>query len=190
MYQQAKFKVRWGSMFEGVKLKSKITACFYLVFIIRRLIFVMLVFGIDNYSGLVMVILCWMNLGMLIYVGQISPLVERLENRLEMFNELFVCCITFHMFFFSDWVLDENAQANKPIQYNYGIMMNTFFLYYLYINLIYIIWHTILKLRLLIIKIYRWIRFHYYALGPFVLPDDANEIYEDIGDDPIDSILK
>ena len=115
MYQQAKFKVRWGSMFEGVKLKTKITACFYLIFVMRRLIFVVLVFGIDNYQGCVMVLLCWMNLAMLIYVGQISPLVEILENRLEMFNELFVCCITFHMFFFSDWVLDENAQPNKPV---------------------------------------------------------------------------
>ena len=57
-------------------------------------------------------------------------------------------------------------------------MMNTFFLYYLYWNVIVIVWHTFLKLRLLVIKLYRLIRFHYYALGPFTLPNDANEIYE------------
>ena len=69
-------------------------------------------------------------------------------------------------------------------------MMNTFFLYYLYINLMWIIWHAYLKLRLLIIKLYRLIRFHYYALGPFILPDDANEIYDEVKDDPLDSMMK
>lgn len=94
MYQQAKFKVRWGSMFEGVRLKSKITACFYLLFIIRRLIFVFIVFHLDNNTGVSMVLLCWMNLAILIYTGMIRPLEERFMNRLEMFNELFVCMIT------------------------------------------------------------------------------------------------
>ena len=94
------------------------------------------------------------------------------------------------MMFFSDWVLDAKAQPNKPVQYNYGIMMNCFVLYYLYINLVVICWHTILKLRLIIIKLYRLIRFHYYALGPFELPEDANEIYNNAIDDPLDALMK
>ena len=96
-------------MFDGVKLESKWTASFYLIFIIRRLIFVIMCFGLDNYSGLTLVLLCLMNLAMLIYVGIVEPLIERRFNRLEIFNELFVCFITFHMCFFTDWVLDEKA---------------------------------------------------------------------------------
>lgn len=176
-------------MFDGVKLESKWTASFYLLFIIRRLIFVILCFGIDNYSGLVLVLVNFMNLAQLVYVGMTRPLIGKLFNRLEMFNELFVCFITFHMCFFTDWVLDVNGIPDEPVQYNYGIMMNTFFLYYLYWNIIVIIWHTFLKLRLLIIKIYHLVRFYCYALGPFTLPDDANEIYENSKDDPMYLIM-
>ena len=56
-------------MFEGVKLRSKISACFYLIFILRRLIYVVIVFGLDNNTGVSMVLICWMNLAILIYVG-------------------------------------------------------------------------------------------------------------------------
>ena len=94
MYQQAKFKVRWGSMFEGVRLRSKLTACFYLIFIIRRLIFVFIVFHLDNNTGVSLVLICWMNLAILIYTGMVRPLEERFMNRLEMFNELFVSMVT------------------------------------------------------------------------------------------------
>lgn len=94
------------------------------------------------------------------------------------------------MFFFSDWVLDVNGVPDENVQYHYGIMMNCFLLYYLYINIVVIIWHTYLKLRLVVIKLYHLIRFHYYALGPFLLPDDANEIYEDTQSDPFTAMMK
>ena len=107
-----------------------------------------------------------------------------------MFNELFVCLITFHMFFFTDWVLDVNGVPDKKVQYHYGVMMNCFVLYYLYINLAVIIWFSFRYIRLIVIKVYRLIRFHYYALGPFELPKDANDIYEDANDDPLDVLMR
>ena len=177
-------------MFEGVKLRSKIHAAFYLIFIIRRVVFVMLCFGWDNYSGLNLCMIEYFNLFMLMYVGYTRPLISKFSNRLEMFNELFVCYITFHMKFFSSWVLDENNVENKPLMYDYGIMMNTFFFYYLYCNIIVIIWETLKLIRLLILYLYTWIRWHLYALGPFKLPDDCNIIYEDKEIDPIDLLVK
>ena len=95
-------------MFEDVKLATKTTAAFYLIFIIRRLLFVMMMFGMDNYSGLNLCLLEYMNLFMLMYTGWTRPLQSVFSNRLEMFNEYFVCIITMHMAFFSDWVLDEH----------------------------------------------------------------------------------
>jgi hypothetical protein len=177
-------------MFEGVRLRSKVTASFYLIFIIRRLLFVIICFGMDNYSGLNLVLFMCMNLFMLMYVGWTRPLIGKFSNRLEIFNELFVSFITIHMAFFTDWVLDEKYLANKPVQYDYGIMMNVFFLYYLYANLIVIIWETLKIIKLVIIKIYRWIKFKLYALGPFKLPEDCNEIYDEDDYDPIEGVLR
>ena len=39
-----KFNRKWGALYEGIKTKSKITIAFYLIFYLRRLFFVMLVF--------------------------------------------------------------------------------------------------------------------------------------------------
>ena len=51
-----------------------------------------------------------MNLLMFWYVGR-KPLQGVLLNRLEMVNEFFVCIVTFHMCFFTDWVMDSTVQV-------------------------------------------------------------------------------
>jgi len=71
---------------------------------------------------------------MLIYVGYNDSLLGKFANRLEMFNELMVCFITFHMYFFTDWVLGKSGQPDKDVQYNYGILMNCFIVFYIYVN--------------------------------------------------------
>jgi len=71
---------------------------------------------------------------MLIYVGYNNSLLGKFANRLEQFNEIMVSFITFHMYFFTDWVLDKNGQPDKDVQYNYGIMMNCFIVFYIYVN--------------------------------------------------------
>ena len=80
---------------------------------------------------------------MLIYVGYNSSFIEKWANRLEMFNEISVCYISFHMYFFTDWVLGPNNQPDKDVQYNYGIMMNCFITYYIYVNLMVILYYTV-----------------------------------------------
>tara|TARA_B110000285_G_scaffold208433_1_gene248635 strand:- start:252 stop:812 length:561 start_codon:yes stop_codon:yes gene_type:complete len=109
MHQRLKFINRYGSLFEDVELRSKWSAAFYLVFIFRRIIFVYLIFKVDGSSSLQLLFLNWMNLIILIYVGINYPLGDKYQNRLEMFNELSVCFITFHMYFFTDYVLDKNG---------------------------------------------------------------------------------
>jgi len=109
MHQRLKFINRSGSLFEDVELRSKWSAAFYLVFIFRRIIYVYLIFKVDSSSSLQLLFLNWMNLIILIYVGINYPLGDKYQNRLEMFNELSVCFITFHMYFFTDYVLDKNG---------------------------------------------------------------------------------
>jgi hypothetical protein len=80
---------------------------------------------------------------MLIYIGYNNCLIGKWANRLEMFNELSVCFISFHMFFFTDWVLDKNSQTDEDVQYSYGLMMNCFITYYFYVNILVILYYTL-----------------------------------------------
>jgi hypothetical protein len=158
IYQKNKFKDRYGSLFEDLELRSKWSAGFYLVYCLRRIVFCLVIFGMKEFSGLQLLVLNLMNLLILIYTGLSQPLIGRLANRLEMANELSVCFISFHWYFFTDWVLDENHQTNYDLHYKYGIMMNCFVSYYLYYNLMVILNYNLHSYMLLIYKFFRVIR--------------------------------
>ena len=76
------------------------------MYMARRILFVWVVFNLEEYSGMQLLILNFMNLFILIYVAASNPIQERFRNRLEIFNELFVCYCTQHMYFYTDWVLE------------------------------------------------------------------------------------
>ena len=82
-----------------------------------------------------------------------------------MFNELSVSFISFHMFFFTDWVLDKNNQTDKDLQYNYGIMMNCFITYYIYANISMMMYYSIKQYWLVIIKWSRILRYKLCGFG-------------------------
>jgi hypothetical protein len=50
-------------------------------------------------------------LAILIYTTAVTALIGKLQNRLEISNELCVCFITFHMFYFTDWALGYDIQT-------------------------------------------------------------------------------
>lgn len=52
MYQSHKFNSRYGSLYEGVELRSKWSAAFYLVFMLRRILMVVLAFEAPEYDAI------------------------------------------------------------------------------------------------------------------------------------------
>ena len=139
----AKFQNSDGTLFEDIDLRNRWKAAFYLFFIFRRIIFVTIVFSMETLGAIQLMMINYSNLVMLIYVGGNSSLIGKWANRLEMFNELSVSYISFHMYFFTDWVLDKQGQPDKDLQYNYGIVMNCLITYYIYVNLLVILYHTL-----------------------------------------------
>jgi len=69
------------------------------------------------------------------------------------------------MYFFTDWVLDKNGQPDKDVQYNYGIMMNCFITYYIYVNVFVILYYTLSSYWLGSVKYYRVFRFELCGFG-------------------------
>ena len=50
-----------------------------------------------------------MNKFNLIYQSHYTPIASRLRNRIENMNEFFIITATFHMMFFTDWVLEKEV---------------------------------------------------------------------------------
>ena len=165
IYQKLKFRHRWGSLFENVKLRNKVTAAFWLIFVIRRIVFVSIIFGLEEYPCQSLQLVCYSNLIILIYTGYNYPLIGRPSNRLEMFNELTVCTVSFHMFLFTDWVLDSKGSPDEEAQYQFGILLNAYVLYYLYMNLCVIIYYLLKILFLMFLKYLRWLKFLMCGFG-------------------------
>jgi len=50
--------------------------------------------------------LMYMNLVILMYKGYFKPIAWRLQQWVDVWNELTICVATMHMLFFTDWVPD------------------------------------------------------------------------------------
>lgn len=109
--QQNWFENRWGSLFEGYKRETKWQLAANLVFIMRRFLFVLISFKVDYMSSIQIILINLINLGCLIYYGYVKPFDSRLRTRIDMFNEISVTVITWHMMFFTQFVPDPRNQS-------------------------------------------------------------------------------
>ena len=81
MYQNHKFSSGYGSLFEGVDLRTKWSAAFYLIFMLRRILMVIIAFEAPQYDAIQLMYLMFLNLAILIYTGYNFPLEGLNRNR-------------------------------------------------------------------------------------------------------------
>ena len=93
-----------------------------------------------------------MNLAILLYVSYFRRIVGQLKNRLEMFNEYMVCCVTQQMVFFSDWVCSVDSDLLN-VRWKYGHFMNAVIGYFIYANLSIFIFFTSKNIYLIYTKL-------------------------------------
>ena len=122
----------WGQLYYEVDIYSRSSLAFYVIFIIRRIVFVIVCFGLSQDSpGIAIILLILLNTIVLLYVAHIKPITDKLKNRLEIFNEYMVSIITIQMIWFTDYV----GPNLKHIQWSYGYVVNVFVAYYIYVNI-------------------------------------------------------
>ena len=115
--------------------KKRSSLAFYPIYMTRRVLFIFLAFGLETYPGIGLMSLILMNLGIMIYVSNTRPIIGKLKNRLEIFNEFMVCCVSFHMLYFSEWVSNVKEGPLMFTRWGYGHVMNFFISYFIYANL-------------------------------------------------------
>lgn len=104
------FKQKWEALYERVDPRDKFNLLYYPIFCGRRVIFCYLCFSLFHLPSIQFISLMLLNTLILEYIAGQKPLHSRFLNRLEIFNELTSLLSTFHMAFFTDWIIDPVLQ--------------------------------------------------------------------------------
>lgn len=147
-----KFKKKYGHFFEGVKSDKKIYIMYYLVYIIRRLIFCALAFfgGELRYVQLIFVMYC--NLAVVIYQGSNNPLRGKAANRIELFNEVAIMAATANMSLFSNHMPNEKVKNMTGWWMVYYVSIN------MGLNFVYVLKIAFWSVYLILLKNYRLLK--------------------------------
>ena len=127
------FMMKFGQLYEDIKYENKWARSYFLVFMIRRILYVTFAFYVLTP---ILQILClfFSNQAALIYHGSIMPAQSRFENRLNLFNEFFITSTCLTVVFYTAWIGDA------MLEYNLGwvtIMLTLFTTLINLLNLIY-----------------------------------------------------
>lgn len=146
------FQQKWGMIYDGCKTKSKATMSFFLVFLIRRLLYLYVAFAFTEHTIFIALSLLYINLFVTIYQGQFFPKITKFLNYIEVFNEFSVEVTFVHMLLFTEWIPDPN------VQYLIGYSMITVISLNIFVNLVIVFYICGKSVSLINVKYYRVIR--------------------------------
>ena len=104
------FFTQYGSLYQEFKIHLKHQVGFYLVFALRRFLFVVFTFFMRDASYSQIIAMNYLNLSMLIYNGHAKPFKSLFRSRVEITNEVFITMDTFHFMLFTDFTRDVDTQ--------------------------------------------------------------------------------
>lgn len=156
------FSDKWGVLYEGLKTESRWQYASNGVFMLRRLLFIMICFLLIDFPSLQILFLNLLNLLMLIYTGYFCAYVGRLRNRMNLFNETSIVCISWHLMFFAN----EDYLPDSSMQFNMGYSMALCIGINLVVNYAVIFYFGCLSIGLVCLKYYKLWRFVVYGDDP------------------------
>ena len=77
--------------------------------LLRRFIFVWSVFYLEA-GSIQIIILITINMVVIVYIAHVKPFIFRVNNRIEIFNEIITQIISCHTIVFTEWVTDYYTQ--------------------------------------------------------------------------------
>lgn len=108
--QDELFRKKFGSLYEGMRVKTKLQVCANLFFMARRAAFVLVCFNIGTIPGVQLIVVNLINLVSCLYYGGVQPFETRFRRNLDFFNEYCILIITWHMMCFTDFILEMETQ--------------------------------------------------------------------------------
>ena len=95
-----------GSLYSELKKERKMALLYNGLFVLRRLMFAYMAVFLGNYPFLQIQGLAIQSISILMYLSYTKPFKDKLSNILEMFNEICILILSYHLFYFTDYVED------------------------------------------------------------------------------------
>ena len=108
--EQPRVKDTFGFLWEGIRIDTKATRFFYLLFVGRRILMAVVLTTMQRWPGIVLQLCLLFNLLNMIFVVHVKPYSERSINRKEMINDYSILVCSTIMLTFTDFVKDLEVQ--------------------------------------------------------------------------------
>jgi len=81
---EPKFKQMYGFLFTTIKNETRGQRSYFLTFIARRFILIMVALDLENFSGIQVMIMVLMNEILIIFTVTTSPIITRFDRRMDL----------------------------------------------------------------------------------------------------------
>lgn len=105
-----KFLLRMSSLYGELNYKSKASLLYHVFFMLRRLLFAFSAVILTNWPFLQIQTLILQSIFMIIFITTVKPFEDSFMNKLELFNELCILGVSYHLILFTNFNPDVNNQ--------------------------------------------------------------------------------
>ena len=121
-WSDERFQETHGTLFEGLKIESKVVSkkmivLYIMSFFLRRVAFVMTVIFMQDYIWFALCVQMYFTFGLLVLLFTWKPLEDKREFRVEVFNELTILLLSYTLISFTNFIHD--AEFKNTVGYAY-----------------------------------------------------------------------
>ena len=147
MLTNKEFESTWGALYEDHNVATSYQMSYYLVYLVRRLAFLMLATYVKNEDD------CWiqiiglmvMNLANIIYLGSAEAWIPRIYYRMDLLNDWFIGTVSIHLVLFTEFVTKAEQK------YYYGWQTIGIVLAFIIINMYFVFTNAMHQIKILCI---------------------------------------
>ena len=123
-FHEHEFERKFGSFYEGIRLDSKMALQWNSFFTLRRLILAYTSIWLLEYPGIQIQITLLITLLQILYLSLVQPFKDKFLNKVEVFNEITIMLVCYHMFLFTSYVPSPEIQIDVGYSAVAMVLMN------------------------------------------------------------------
>ena len=97
-----------GPAYEGIRIRSRQARAFNLVFLLRRILYIGLAIFLSERIGIQVIGVISLNLMSTAYLVSSRPQMDRKNYRIELFNDITICLVSYSLSIFTNYVTDPD----------------------------------------------------------------------------------